>query len=146
MDSGDAPLQFMQAEDPLRRDPDHDAIMARRNRLIALAVSGLAGLSACGGRTPMEPAGAGGAAVSRSYGTGGTTPQDTGGSSGTKTPIADRGAGGTKGSERANPEVSLIADAGSWDSLTYSDAAVDTTDSCVAYSCGCQGAMCQGCT
>jgi hypothetical protein len=97
-------------------DPDHHAIMARRNWLVGLALAGMASATACGsddGHSPTEA------------GADQSTPR-----------TSDKAD--TASAEVAVIDLSGRADGGWGDAL---DAEIDTP-TCQ----GCQGGMCQGCT
>ena len=114
----------------LNSDPDHRAIIASRNRLIALAVTGLTGMVYCGGRTPMDPLGTGGMIATSSAGSGGSetvSPEGSGGAAG-------QSSGGARGSDAA-----VLADARG----DLGDDSEDA-DALVSAGCGCQASA--GCT
>jgi hypothetical protein len=116
----------------LDADPDHHAILARRNRLIALAVAGLASTLSCG-RSAMDRLGAGGSNMTRTSGVGGSAGVGSGSSTGGQT-------GGDSGGV-------AIADAGGQDGLQGLDALMDATDAYEPSGCGCGGGVCcQSCT
>jgi len=137
-------------------DPDHEAIMMRRRILLALTMSGMASMMACGGQTSQDSnAGTGANATTVLTGTDHNTPA-TGGESTTLVNIVTGGsdAGSTgvggKGGSLAYATGGLSANTGGWLNLGGADAGlIQTLASSTggAQSCaGCQGGMCQGCT
>jgi hypothetical protein len=117
--------------EPLRSDPDRRVILARRNRLIAIAVVGLASTLSCGGRTAMDQPGGKD-----------PHPTHTPGSAGS----AGRGAGGSEGGQGgADGRVAALSDAGGQDAFRFFDAFADTADA-DTYRCeGCASCGSPGC-
>jgi hypothetical protein len=110
----------------LQADPDHHVILARRNRLIAMAVAGLASTLSCGGRTAMDHPEREDASAKHG----------TGGSSG-------RGAGGEQGTDA---RWDAIADASGKDASRFLDAVADTAETDVYNCAGCASCGSPGCT